>query len=185
MNATNHGRMFTYYGYRYYKYKQVINLITCVHWPDVKWVYALSTGSCLSNLEQCLFAKMWLWMCGGRVSFNAIADQWGITVRTASRYVERWAPKWGKVGRRYSRLMVDAQFLLMCQPREFKDRYPKPVSHIIDGCTNATEVPRTSSLRAHLLYADKIKHQGGEWVWVSTCVHACVFFFMGGGAGVT
>lgn len=40
------------------------------------------------------------------------------------------------------------------------DRYAKPISHMTDGTVIASDVPRTSSLRAHLLYADKIKHQG-------------------------
>ena len=173
MDASNKRRMFTYYGYRDMQYHQMLCLITRVHWPNEGWDYTMSTGPSLTNLEQCLFAKMWLWKCGGRVSFNVISDQWGISTRSASRYVARWSPRWGEVGKRYSRLLVDAQFLLMCQPREFADRYPKPVSHILDGCTNATEVPRVSSLRAHLLYADKIKHQAFLALDLCTVVGLC------------
>lgn len=34
------------------------------------------------------------------------------------------------------------------------------ISHASDGSVVLTQVPRTSSLRAHLLYADKVKRQG-------------------------
>ena len=174
MDEPGKNRLYLYYGYRDMRFKQMLCLIQQVHWPEMSLELVMSTGKSLSPLEQCLFAKMWLWVCGGRVPMQRLADQWSIHQRTACRYVEVWAPRWGKVGRRYSRLLVDPQYLLLSQPVEFADRYSKPISHIPDGCVFATEVPRTSSLRAHLLYNDKIKHQGVLGIDLVTPIGLCV-----------
>ena len=39
-------------------------------------------------------------------------------------------------------------------------RYARPISPMTDGSVIQCDTPRTSPLRTHLLYADKIKHQG-------------------------
>ena len=116
---------------------------------------------------------MWLWKCGGKQSNKEIADNWGIHVRQVSRYLQKWSPKWDEVGNRYSRLMIDREFLMASQPKEFASRYAKPISHMTDGSVVQCDVPRTSSLRAHLLYADKIKHQGVLGIDMTTPLGLC------------
>ena len=164
----------TIYGYRDMSFNQMLCLITKVHWPDLGPL-KFSTGRTLSRIEQCLLVKMWLWKCGGKTSNDEIADQWGIHKRQVSRYVQHWAPMWDEIGNHYSRLMVDSEFFMRSQPKGFSTRYGKPISHMTDGSVIVikTDVPRTSSLRSQLLYADKIKHQGVLGIDLTTPVGLC------------
>ena len=54
-----------------------------------------------------------------------------------------------------------------------KHRYAKPISHMTDGTIIQCDVPRTSSLRSQLLYADKIKHQGVLGIDLTTPLGLC------------
>ena len=198
MDAPGKHRVYTYYGYRDMTFNQMLCLITQVHFPDLGPLQ-FSMGPTLSPVEQCLLAKQWLWKCGGKVSNHKISDQWGIQRRMVSKYIQKWAPLWGEVGNRYSRLMVDEEFFMASQPKGFSKRYvrahacdtlthitylltyyllthtryARPISHMTDGSVIQVDVPRTSSLRSQLLYADKIKHQGVLGIDLTTPIGLC------------
>jgi len=127
--------------------------------------FKLKKNGFISNFEKAAMTKM---RFHRKVTLNHIAGIYGIDYTVVSKYVHKWAPKWGMVGLNLSILDITPEYLEKSVPKEFTSAGLDKVAALVDGKIIATDNCRSNSTITRAMYSDKVKHAGAlHHAWIT------------------
>jgi serine/threonine protein kinase len=111
----------------------------------------------ISEFEQALITKM---RFHRKVTVEHLAGIYGVHYTSISRYITKWAPRWGDIGLDLSILHLTPEYLKKSCPKEFRDSGMQNVAALVDGKVFKTEDCRKNSAIKRAMYSDKVHHPG-------------------------
>ena len=140
----------------YEKYEHMVRCITKVHWSLFDETYSAPDVAGLTDFEAIVVTRMYLHL---GYTHEIMALIWNVPRRTLGDIFAKWAPQWAKHAKRFCRLPVSRNYVVLSQPAWFKDRYNMPISVMVDGKDITIDTPRQQSLYARWCYSNKEKFQ--------------------------
>lgn len=146
----------------FYSFKEMKIYMECF-WPEyfdenkLPHCFKLKENGNISEFEQALITKM---RFHRKVTVEHLAGIYGVHYTSISRYITKWAPRWGDIGLDLSILHLTPEYLKKSCPKEFRDSGMQNVAALVDGKVFKTEDCRKNSAIKRAMYSDKVHHPG-------------------------
>jgi hypothetical protein len=139
-------------------------------WPDLDIPEGLEHTSDMTPFEQALICKM---RFRRALTEKALGLMWGRSESSISRYTNKWAPRWGRMGQHLSILHIDAGFLEATCPQAYKDGGLEKICAVPDGKDFMIHTPRSNTLITRASRSDKVEHSATRVITWSTPAGLC------------